>query len=69
MGAVKAATDAGAAACQRVGTLISAHVIPRPHSEIDVILPKGPEDHKPKGRRKRGGRKKKVQGSEFKVQG
>ena len=37
--AVKAATDAGAAAAERVGELISVHVIPRPHSEVDVILP------------------------------
>ncbi|MGF7186864.1 ethanolamine utilization protein EutM [Desulfitispora alkaliphila] len=40
VGAVKAATDAGAAAAQRVGELISVHVIPRPHSEVEVILPK-----------------------------
>jgi len=38
--AVKAATDAGAAAAGRVGELISVHVIPRPHSEVDKILPK-----------------------------
>ncbi|SFA99092.1 ethanolamine utilization microcompartment protein EutM [Clostridium frigidicarnis] len=41
VGAVKAATDAGAAAAERVGELISVHVIPRPHSEVDAILPKG----------------------------
>jgi len=41
VGAVKAATDAGAAAARRVGELISAHVIPRPHSEVERILPKG----------------------------
>lgn len=41
VGAVKAATDAGAAAAERVGELISVHVIPRPHSEVDVILPHG----------------------------
>ncbi|WP_101698622.1 ethanolamine utilization microcompartment protein EutM [Clostridium minihomine] len=40
VGAVKAATDAGAAAAQRVGELISVHVIPRPHSEVEAILPK-----------------------------
>ncbi|NOH16463.1 ethanolamine utilization microcompartment protein EutM [Clostridium cochlearium] len=40
VGAVKAATDAGAAAAERVGELISVHVIPRPHSEVEVILPK-----------------------------
>ncbi|MBF0786410.1 MULTISPECIES: BMC domain-containing protein [unclassified Streptococcus] len=38
VGAVKAATDAGAAAAQRVGELISVHVIPRPHSEVEIIL-------------------------------
>jgi ethanolamine utilization protein EutM len=40
VGAVKAATDAGAAAAQRVGELISVHVIPRPHSDVELILPK-----------------------------
>lgn len=40
VGAVKAATDAGAAAAERVGELISIHVIPRPHAEIEAILPK-----------------------------
>ncbi len=40
VGAVKAATDAGAAAADRIGELISVHVIPRPHSEVEVILPK-----------------------------
>lgn len=39
VGAVKAATDAGAAAARRVGELISVHVIPRPHSEVEKILP------------------------------
>lgn len=39
VGAVKAATDAGAAAAERVGQLISVHVIPRPHTEVEVILP------------------------------
>ena len=39
VGAVKAATDAGAAAAERVGELISVHVIPRPHTEIESILP------------------------------
>ncbi|RJG23521.1 ethanolamine utilization microcompartment protein EutM [Paenibacillus thiaminolyticus] len=39
VGAVKAATDAGAAAAQRVGELVSVHVIPRPHSEVEHILP------------------------------
>ena len=39
VGAVKAATDAGAAAAEKVGELISVHVIPRPHSEVEVIVP------------------------------
>lgn len=39
VGAVKAATDAGAAAAQRVGELLSVHVIPRPHAEVEDILP------------------------------
>ena len=39
VGAVKAATDAGAAAAQRIGELISVHVIPRPHTEVETILP------------------------------
>jgi ethanolamine utilization protein EutM len=40
VGAVKAATDAGAAAAGRVGELLSVHVIPRPHAEVEMILPK-----------------------------
>jgi len=40
VGAVKAATDAGAAAAGKVGELISVHVIPRPHAEVEFILPK-----------------------------
>ena len=40
VGAVKAATDAGAAAARRVGELVSVHVIPRPHVEVERILPK-----------------------------
>ncbi|HXW01492.1 MAG TPA: ethanolamine utilization microcompartment protein EutM [Anaerolineae bacterium] len=39
VGAVKAATDAGAAAAKRVGELVSVHVIPRPHSDVEMILP------------------------------
>jgi len=39
--AVKAATDAGSAAAQRVGELVSVHVIPRPHPNVDEILPGG----------------------------
>ena len=41
VGAVKAATDAGAAAAEKGGELFSVHVIARPHTEVDVILPKG----------------------------
>ena len=37
--AVKAATDAGAAAARRVGELVSVHVIPRPHSSVDESMP------------------------------
>jgi ethanolamine utilization protein EutM len=39
VGAVKAATDAGAAAAERVGELVSIHVIPRPHADVEAILP------------------------------
>ncbi len=44
VGAVKAAVDAGAAAAQRVGDLVSVHVIPRPHGEVETILPKEDQD-------------------------
>ncbi|MBP2654456.1 MAG: microcompartment protein [Firmicutes bacterium] len=40
VGAVKAATDTGSAAAQRVGELVSVHVIPRPHVDVEKILPK-----------------------------
>jgi microcompartment protein CcmL/EutN len=43
VGAVKAATDAGAAAAQRVGELIAVHVIPRPHGEVEQIIPTPPK--------------------------
>jgi ethanolamine utilization protein EutM len=43
VGAVKAATDAGAAAARRVGELVSVHVIPRPHAEVEKMLPR-PKD-------------------------
>ena len=39
VGAVKAAVEAGGAAAKRVGELISVHVIPRPHEEVEAILP------------------------------
>jgi microcompartment protein CcmL/EutN len=42
--AVKAATDAGAAAARRVGELISVHVIPRPHGNLDQIFTISPSD-------------------------
>jgi ethanolamine utilization protein EutM len=38
VGAVKAATDAGASAAERVGELVSVHVIPRPHNDVESIL-------------------------------
>jgi ethanolamine utilization protein EutM len=41
VGAVKAATDAGAAAARRVGELVAVHVIPRPHEHVEKILPGG----------------------------
>jgi ethanolamine utilization protein EutM len=40
VGAVKAATDAGAAAARRVGELVAVHVIPRPHADVERILPR-----------------------------
>ncbi|MBU5484747.1 ethanolamine utilization microcompartment protein EutM [Clostridium sp. MSJ-11] len=44
VGAVKAATDAGATSAQRVGELISVHVIPRPHTDVEKILPKSNQE-------------------------
>ena len=46
VGAVKASTDAVAAAARRVGELVSVHVIPRPHSEVEKILPKSKDSSK-----------------------
>jgi microcompartment protein CcmL/EutN len=40
VGAVKAATDSGAAAAKKVGEVVSVHVIPRPHGDVEKILPK-----------------------------
>lgn len=40
VGAVKAATDAGAAAVEKVGQLVSVHVIPRPHKDVENMLPR-----------------------------
>lgn len=39
VGAVKAATDAGASAAEKVGELVSVHVIPRPHADVEMLLP------------------------------
>ncbi len=47
VGAVKAATDAGAAAAAKVGEVVSVHVIPRPHSDVEQILPQPAEIAKP----------------------
>lgn len=44
--AVKAATDAGAAAANKVGELVAVHVIPRPHSSLEGILPIGESNPK-----------------------
>ena len=44
VGAVKAATDAGAASARRVGELISVHVIPRPAIDVEDFLPEVPKD-------------------------
>ncbi|MDF1798070.1 MAG: BMC domain-containing protein [Planctomycetota bacterium] len=44
VGAVKAATDAGAAAARRVGELVSVHVIPRPAEDLEAFLPPIPEE-------------------------
>jgi ethanolamine utilization protein EutM len=43
VGAVRAATDAGAEAAAKVGELLSAHVIPRPHEDVEGILPPAAE--------------------------
>lgn len=42
--AVKAATDAGAAAGSRIGEVLSVQVIPRPHEDLDVVLPPSPKN-------------------------
>ena len=41
VGAVKASVDAGAVAAAKVGEVISIHVIPRPHTDVEKILPSG----------------------------
>jgi microcompartment protein CcmL/EutN len=48
--AVRAATDAGAAAARRVGELIAVHVIPRPHPSLEDILPIGKAQNAAGGR-------------------
>src|SRR5437764_7964861 len=45
--AVKAATEAGQRAAERVGELVSVHVIPRPHANIDAVLPLGRQEEAP----------------------
>ena len=47
VGAATAATDAAAAAARRVGELISVHVIPNPHEEVEKILPGQKKNDKP----------------------
>ena len=47
VGAVKAATDSGAAAAKRVGELVSVHVIPRLHQDVEMILPQNNKGEKP----------------------
>ncbi len=42
--AVKAATEAGSRQAERVGELVSVHVIPRPHANVDLALPLGRQD-------------------------
>ena len=41
VGAVQAAVDAGACAAEKVGEIVAQHVIPRPHTDVEKILPKG----------------------------
>lgn len=49
VGAVKAATEAGAEAAQRVGEVVAVHVIPRPHADVEKMLPAGAKTTKAKG--------------------
>jgi len=48
--AVKAATEAGQRAAERVGELVSVHVIPRPHGNIDLVLPLGRQKEAKEGK-------------------
>jgi ethanolamine utilization protein EutM len=57
VGAVKAAVDAGTAAGKKVGEVVSSHVIPRPHEDIDSLIPAGPEAEKPSEGEKKPDRK------------
>jgi ethanolamine utilization protein EutM len=57
VGAVKAAVDAGTAAGKKVGEVVSSHVIPRPHEDIDSLIPCGTEDKKPSEGQKKPDRK------------
>ncbi|MGH2536750.1 MAG: BMC domain-containing protein [Candidatus Promineifilaceae bacterium] len=47
--AVKAAVEAGARGAEKVGEVVSVHVIPRPHANVDVVLPLGRQDVAPEG--------------------
>ncbi len=49
VGAVKAATEAGSAAAERVGEVVAVHVIPRPHTDVEKILPANKSAAKGKG--------------------
>ena len=62
--AVKAATDAGAAAARRVGELVSVHVIPRPHANLEDALPigKATAERRNDPRQDRGDRRRDAQG-------
>ena len=40
VGAVKSATEAGSQAAARLGEIVAVHVIPRPHQDVELILPK-----------------------------
>jgi ethanolamine utilization protein EutM len=57
VGAVKAAVDAGTAAGKLVGEVVSSHVIPRPHEDIDFIIPTGQEEDKPPKNKQKPARK------------
>lgn len=61
VGAVKAAVDAGTAAGKKVGDVVSSHVIPRPHEEIDCMIPAGSEEGKTSEEKKKPGRQSATQ--------